>query len=48
MNNRFVVTWRRYGVTSVKEIQGLGELSEFVRNCDTYERELISVEALIG
>lgn len=47
-NNRFEVKWKRSGVERTNIVQGLSELSEFVRNCDAYERELISIEAMIG
>lgn len=49
MNNRFEVTWiERDGRKREKTVKGLNELSEFIRNSDAYERELISIEAVIG
>ena len=48
LNNRFEVKWKRGGVERTNIIQGLSDLSEFVRNCDVYERELVSIEAMIG
>ncbi len=48
LNNRFEVKWRRSGAERTKIVKGLSDLSEFVRNCDVYERELVSIEAMIG
>ncbi len=48
LNNKFLVTWRQDGRERTLEVKGLSDLSEFVRNCDAYERELISIDAMIG
>ncbi len=44
MNSKFLVTWTAHGRIREKVIRGLSELSEFVRNCDAYDRKLIRIE----
>lgn len=43
MNSRFEVRWERDGVQRSKVIKGVGELSEFIRNSDAYERRIVSI-----
>lgn len=43
MNGRFEFRWTRDGVERVTEIRGLSELSEFVRNCDAYDRMILEI-----
>ena len=46
-NNRtFTVTWESHGAIRSKTIGGLNDLTEFIRNCDVYERRLIGITNL--
>lgn len=44
MNERFRVEYHRDGRDRTWDAKlGVGELSEFIRNCDAYGREIVSV-----
>jgi hypothetical protein len=46
MNNKFVITYSRDGYVRTTFKQGLNELTEFIRNCDAYDRVLLRIEPL--
>lgn len=45
-NRQFIVTWKAHGQIRSKTIGGLNDLTEFIRNCDAYERKLIGITNL--
>ncbi|QIG58029.1 hypothetical protein SEA_PAULODIABOLI_345 [Microbacterium phage PauloDiaboli] len=45
-NREFIVTWEYHGQIRSKAIGGLNDLTEFIRNCDVYERRLVSITNL--
>lgn len=46
MNGAFTVTYTRNGFIHNWYAENLSALSEFIRNCDAYERMLIQVKAV--
>jgi len=44
VNHKFVITWERDEVIRNTEKKGLSELSEFIRNCDAYNRKIIEIK----
>ena len=43
INHSFEVRWERDGREHVNVIKGVSDLSEFVRNCDAYDRRIVAV-----
>lgn len=43
VNGKFLARWTEYGNARSKVINNLSDLSEFVRNCDAYDRKIVSI-----